>query len=42
LAEARRNLREAIRLVLEANRALAARDLTGEEFIREPIRVPAE
>jgi predicted RNase H-like HicB family nuclease len=42
LAEARRNLREAIRLVLEVNHALAARDLTGEKLIREPIRVPVE
>jgi predicted RNase H-like HicB family nuclease len=42
LAEARANLQEAIQLVLEANRALAERDLAGEEVIREPIRVPAE
>jgi len=42
LAETRRNLREAIRLVLEANRALAEQDLAGQEVIREPIRVPAE
>ena len=32
---------EAIELVLEANRALAERDLAGQEVIREPIRVPA-
>ena len=42
LAETRANLREAIQLVLEANRALAERDLAGQEVIREPIRVPAE
>ena len=42
LAEARRNLREAMQLVLDANRALAERDISGEEVIREPIRVPAE
>jgi predicted RNase H-like HicB family nuclease len=41
LAETRVNLREAIQLVLEANRALAERDLAGQEVIREPIRVPA-
>ena len=42
LAETRVNLREAIQLVIEANRALAERDLAGQEVIREPIRVPAE
>ena len=42
LVETRVNLREAIQLVLEANRALAERDLAGQEVIREPIRVPAE
>jgi predicted RNase H-like HicB family nuclease len=41
LAETRANLHEAIELVLQANRALAARDLAGEEVIREPIRVTA-
>ena len=41
LAEARANLREAVELVLEANRALAERDLAGQEVIREPLRVPA-
>ena len=39
LDETRRNLREAISLVLEANRALAEEDLVGQEFIREPIVV---
>jgi predicted RNase H-like HicB family nuclease len=42
LEEARGNLREAIELVLETNRALAMRDLDDDEVIREPIRVPAE
>jgi predicted RNase H-like HicB family nuclease len=41
LAETRANLHEAIELVLQANRALAARDLAGQEVIREPIRVTA-
>lgn len=39
LAEARTNLREAVALVLEANRALAERGLEGIEAIREPLRV---
>jgi predicted RNase H-like HicB family nuclease len=42
LAEARQNLREVIQLILEANRALAERDLRDQEVIREPIRVPAK
>jgi predicted RNase H-like HicB family nuclease len=42
LAETRLNLREAIQLVLEANRAMAERELAGQEVIREPILVPAE
>ena len=37
LDETRRNLEEAISLVLEANRALAEEDLVGQEVIREPI-----
>ncbi len=39
LEETRRNLEEAIDLVLEANRALAEEDLVGQEVIREPISV---
>ncbi len=39
LDETRRNLEEAITLVLEANRALAEEDLAGQEVIREPISV---
>jgi predicted RNase H-like HicB family nuclease len=40
LEEARENLREAVSLVLEANRALAEETLQGQEVIRErfPIR----
>lgn len=37
LEEARENLREAIRLVLETNRELAAHDMEDEDFIREPV-----
>jgi predicted RNase H-like HicB family nuclease len=41
LDEARANLREAAALTLEANRALAAEELRGEEVIREPLRIGA-
>lgn len=41
LEEARANLREAVTLTLEANRALAEEDLQGREVIREPLRIPA-
>jgi predicted RNase H-like HicB family nuclease len=37
LEEARANLREAIELVLEANRTLAEEALQGQEVIREPL-----
>lgn len=37
LEEARANLKEAIALVLEANRQLAEEELQGEEVIREPL-----
>jgi predicted RNase H-like HicB family nuclease len=39
LDEARRNLQEAISLVLDAQRALAEESLAGQEVIREPITV---
>jgi predicted RNase H-like HicB family nuclease len=35
LEEARANLREAVELVLEANRALSEEDLVGQTVIRE-------
>ena len=41
LDEARENLREAVALVLEANRALAEQELGGAEVIREPLRLSA-
>ncbi len=41
LAEARSNLREAVDLVLEANRELAEESLRGLTAIREPLSVPA-
>lgn len=37
LEEARANLREAVGLMLEANRELAERSLAGQTVIREPI-----
>jgi len=39
LDEARSNLREAVALVLEANRALASEDGAGVDVIREPLRL---
>jgi predicted RNase H-like HicB family nuclease len=41
LAEARENLQEAIRLVFEANRELAQRDLKDAEVIKEPVWLAA-
>jgi predicted RNase H-like HicB family nuclease len=41
LEEARANLREAVQLVLEANRALAEEELQGRTVIREPLRISA-
>ena len=40
LAEVRKNLVEAVELVLEANRQLAEETLVGENAIREPFMVP--
>lgn len=37
LEEARENLREAVELVLEANRALSEEELAGVEVIRERL-----
>lgn len=41
LEEARRNLAEAVQLVLEANRQVAEESLAGEDVIREPLCLPA-
>ena len=41
LAEARANLEEAVALVLETNRALAQKELNGDEVIREPFTITA-
>jgi len=41
LEEARENLREAVELVLEANRALAREEAGEGEIIREPLKIAA-
>lgn len=41
LEETRANLREAVSLVLEANRALAEELLSGREVIRETLQAAA-
>jgi predicted RNase H-like HicB family nuclease len=41
LEEARANLREAVSLVLDANRALAREEFGDSDVIREPIKVTA-
>jgi predicted RNase H-like HicB family nuclease len=41
LAEARLNLREAVALVLEANREAAERSLAGQTVSREPFELDA-
>ena len=39
--EARENLREAVALVLDANRELSAEAIAGADVIREPLTLPA-
>ena len=39
LDEARENLREAVRMVLDANREIARRDVAGRDVIREILVV---
>jgi predicted RNase H-like HicB family nuclease len=39
LDEARENLKEAVALILEANRELAERELAGKQVVREEILV---
>jgi predicted RNase H-like HicB family nuclease len=41
LEEARANLREAVALVLEANRTLAQEEASGLDVIREPLKITA-
>jgi predicted RNase H-like HicB family nuclease len=40
-AEARENLREAVSMVLEANRELAQKSLAGQKVSREPFALSA-
>jgi predicted RNase H-like HicB family nuclease len=40
LEEARKSLKEVIRLIMEANRELARRDSEGHQVIREEVAVP--
>ena len=39
LEEARENLREAVEMVLEANRELAAQDSAGKQVVKEELLV---
>jgi predicted RNase H-like HicB family nuclease len=41
LEEARANLREAVKLVLEANRELSEKSLVGQSVVREPFELAA-
>lgn len=41
LEETRENLREAVQLILEANRSLVEEELEGVEAIRESLKVSA-
>lgn len=41
LDETRKNLAEAVELILDANRQLSEEALTGQEVIREPFLMPA-
>lgn len=40
LEEARENLKEAVQLVLEANRKIADNEIAGKRAIREKIEIP--
>jgi predicted RNase H-like HicB family nuclease len=42
LEEARESLKEAIQLILRANRELARQESTGHQVIREEVAVPVE
>jgi len=42
LEETRENLKEAIQLVIEANRELARRETEGKRIIREELLVPGQ
>ena len=42
IEEARSNLREAVEMVLEANRTLAEEALCGEDVVREPLLISSQ
>lgn len=39
LSEVKKNLKEAIRLIIETNRALQKKDISANKVIREPITI---
>jgi predicted RNase H-like HicB family nuclease len=41
LEEVRENLKEAVQLVLEANREIAEKTLAGQKVMREPFFLPS-
>lgn len=41
LEEARENLKEAVQMVLDANRELAERSIQGKDVSREPFDLPS-
>ncbi|MDD5092515.1 MAG: type II toxin-antitoxin system HicB family antitoxin [Candidatus Wallbacteria bacterium] len=41
MEEARESLKEAIQLILEANRELSEREIAGKNVVREVLLVPA-
>ena len=41
LEEVRANLKEAVALILEANRTLSREDALGPDVIREPLKITA-
>jgi predicted RNase H-like HicB family nuclease len=42
LEEARASLKEAVQLIIQANRELARREAEGHEMVRESLAVPVE
>jgi len=38
----RESLKEAVQLIIQANRELARRESEGHEVVREPLAVPVE
>ena len=42
LEEARQSLKEAVKLIVQANRELARREAEGHDVLREPLAVPVE